>query len=308
MNGHILVIGAMLVDTKGKPLRGLEPGTSNAADIKIVRGGTARNVAENLGALGANVALISAVGDDIEGRRLLAQTAMTGVNLEHVCIAPNAHTGAYMAILNEDGTLAVALNDTEVMDAITPDYLMRNRRLVRDALMVFLDGSLSEHVLETVFFLAEQYRVPVSADPSSTRLAYKLRPYLNRLLLVAPNQSEAAALTGLPEPHDHDSSLRCAQALHKLGVGVAVVTLSDFGFVYAAQHEHGYLPARYSAIVDSTGTGDAITAAIVFGMLEQLPLVECMRLGAAAAGITLQSDETVAPNLTLDLLYENLSV
>ena len=55
MAGHVLVIGATLLDTKGKPVAGLEPGTSNTAEIRSTRGGTARNVAENLARLGAEV-------------------------------------------------------------------------------------------------------------------------------------------------------------------------------------------------------------------------------------------------------------
>jgi pseudouridine kinase len=61
-------------------------------------------------------------------------------------------------------------------------------------------------------------------------------------------------------------------------------------------------------MVDSTGTGDAITAAIIFGMVNDLSTVESMRLGAAAAGLTLQSHDTVVPDLSLDLLYDHLIV
>ena len=63
MGERVLVIGATLIDVKGKPTAGLAPGTSNPSNIRVTRGGTARNVAENLGHLGAEVTLISAVGD-----------------------------------------------------------------------------------------------------------------------------------------------------------------------------------------------------------------------------------------------------
>jgi pseudouridine kinase len=309
MDGHILVIGAMLIDTKGVPLQGLEPGTSNSADIHSVRGGTARNVAENLGALGADVILVSAVGDDIDGRRLLAETAMAGVDVSHVRIVPDSHTGSYMAILNDDGSLAVALNDTAVMNHVTPDWLMRHRALFREARIVFFDGSVSEHVVQTVFYLADQYNLPVGADPSSTRLVPRLRPWLSHLTLAVPNAREAAALLNADiDQFDSDTSLALAKELHRSGIEVAVVTLSDYGLVYATSGEHGHLPALYREVVDSTGTGDAITAAIIFGMLENLPVTDCMRLGAAAAGLTLQSRETVVPGLTLDLLYDNLTL
>ena len=38
MGEHILVIGAILLDVKGKPVAGLEPGTSNPAGIRVTRG------------------------------------------------------------------------------------------------------------------------------------------------------------------------------------------------------------------------------------------------------------------------------
>jgi pseudouridine kinase len=61
-------------------------------------------------------------------------------------------------------------------------------------------------------------------------------------------------------------------------------------------------------MVDATGTGDAVTAAIMFGMLNNLPPIEAIRLGAAAASLTLQTAETVVPDLSLDMLYDHLIV
>ena len=308
MSGHVLVIGAMLLDTKGKPTTGLEPQASNPAEIRNTRGGTARNVAENLGLLGADVILISAVGDDISGRRLLAQTAMANVNTEHVRVVEGENTGSYLAILNEDGSLAVALNDTRVMTYLTPDYLYRKRALFRDASLIFFDGSLSKHAIKVLLYLAQQNDIPICADPSSTRLAHKLHPHLARLALAVPNEAEAAQLCQVSNSAENepDNGLKLARQLHQLGVELAVVTLPDYGFAYASSYESGYLPANYHEVADATGTGDAISSAIMFGLMEGLPVVECLRLGIAAAGLTLQSAETVLPDLTLDLLYDHL--
>jgi pseudouridine kinase len=43
-------------------------------------------------------------------------------------------------------------------------------------------------------------------------------------------------------------------------------------------------------------------------MLNDLPTMEAIRLGAAAAGLTLQTSETVVPDLSLDMLYDHLIV
>lgn len=309
MGDHVLVIGAILLDVKGKPFAGLEPGTSNPGHIRTTRGGTARNVAENLARLGAEVTLISAIGDDDVGQRLARQTADAGVNIDHVCVLPGQYTGSYIALLEEDGTLSVALDDTQAMNAITAQYVFQRRRLFRDASMVMFDGSLAPETIDTILRLAGQYDVPVVADPSSVRLAYKLAPYLPSLHLVVPNEVEAAMLVGADfGGYDADLSLDIARQLVRRGVTIGVVTLSDFGLVYATSDENGYIPAHYSEMADSTGTGDAITAAIIFGMLNELPITECMRLGAAAAGLTLQTNHTVVPNLSLDMLYDHLIV
>lgn len=309
MDGHVLVIGAMLLDTKGIPSAGLEPGTSNPGTIRNTRGGTARNVAENLARLGAEVILISAIGDDPTGERLLAQTADSGVNVDFVVTVDDQNTGAYIALLDTNGSLAVALDDVTVMENITPDFLYRNRRLFRDAAMIMIDGSLTPEATYTAVRQATQYDKPLCADPSSARLAYKLRPHLSNLRLVVPNEVEAAELCQVDfYGHDPDVSLEMARQLVRQGVQTVVLTLSNFGIDYATSDETGYIPASYGEIVDTTGTGDAVTAAIMFGMLNNLSTIESIRLGAAAASLTLQTAETAVPDLSLDMLYDHLIV
>lgn len=309
MDNHILVIGATLLDMKGKPLLGLEPGTSNPAAIRFTRGGTARNVAENLARLGADVILISAIGDDFIGQRLLENTAATGVNVDHVLKVPGQNTGAYMALLEDDGSLSVAMDDVRVMEAITVDYLNERADLFREAQMVMMDGSLHPEAMARVVALTQEHSVPLCADPSSARLAFKLRPYLPNLFLVVPNEVEAAELCQCDyDGYDPDASLEMARRLVRLGVANVVVTLSDFGLDYVTEDSTGYIPPSYSEKVDSTGTGDAVTAAIIFGFVNSLPMPESIRLGAAAASLTLQTSETVVPDLSLDMLYEHLIV
>ena len=309
MGEHILVVGATLLDTKGKPEAGLEPGTSNPGRIRSVRGGNARNVAENLARLGADVSLITAVGDDPTGKRLLAQTAESGVNLEHALTIEGANTGAYMALLDKNGSLSVALDDVSVMAHLTSTYLSGCRHLFQDAGMVMIDGSLTPPAMETAVRLATASGVPLCADPSSARLAHKLRPYLSSLHLIVPNEVEGAELLGVDYPgYDPDASLALARQLVHLGVEHVVITLSDFGLDYATNDEMGYIPPPYSEMIDATGTGDAVTAAIIFGMINGLPTIESMRLGAAAASVTLQTVNTVVPDLSLDMLYDHLIV
>ena len=309
MSDHILVVGATLLDMKGKPQVGLAPGTSNPASIQFTRGGTARNVAENLALLGAEVVLISAVGDDLIGEQLVNLTQSAGVDVAHVLKLDGESTGAYMALLEDDGSLSVALDDVQVMRHITPAYLEEREALFQDAQVVMMDGSLLPETMQRIVELAAKYQVPLCADPSSARLAYKLRPYLSSLYLVVPNEVEAAELCECGfDGYNPDESLEMARRMVRKGVANVVVTLSDFGLDYVTSDETGYIPASYSEKVDSTGTGDAVTASIIFGVINDLSMMESIRLGAAAASLTLQTAETVVPDLSLDMLYEHLIV
>lgn len=309
MAEQILVVGAILLDSRGKPDAGLAPGTSNPAQIRVTRGGTARNVAENLGRLGAEVRLLSAVGNDLIGHRLVSQTAESGVDTELVQIIDGESTGAYIAVLEENGSLSVALDDVQVLRHITPGFLDRQRSLFKEADMVMMDGSLTPDSMATVVRLCAKYGKPLCADPSSARLAYKLRPFLNQLHLVVPNEGEAAELCEVDfEGPNPEASLDLARCLVGKGVKNVVVTLANFGLDYATTGETGYIPASYSEMVDATGTGDAVTAAIMFGMLNNLSPIESIRLGAAAASLTVQTEETVVPDLSLDMLYDHLIV
>ncbi|NJN54298.1 MAG: hypothetical protein HC804_05785 [Anaerolineae bacterium] len=247
MGDHVLVVGATLLDTKGKPEAGLEPNTSNPAMVRVTRGGTARNVAENLALLGAEVVLLSAIGDDLIGHSLVEQTAVSGVDVTNVQVIEGERTGTYMALLEEDGSLAVALDDVRVMQHITAAYLQQHGRHFAEAVLVMVDGSLTTDALETAVTLCRAYNVPLCADPSSARLAFKLRPYLPYLHLVVPNEVEAAELCQCEyEGFDPEASLDLARRLVRQGVKTSIVTLSDFGLVYATTDETGYLPPSYS--------------------------------------------------------------
>ncbi len=302
----VLVIGAAGLDVKGQVGGPLQMGTSNPGVIRRSVGGVARNIAENLARLGVEVTLISAVGDDWPGRYLLERTREAGVNVDHVLIASDLRTGTYLALLDQEMQLIVGLDDMAAIQAITPQYLQEREDLFREAQIIAIDANLSPEALETVFSLAARYDRPVCADPTSAPLATRLQPFLKRLHLVTPNLQEAYALLG--EAGGGSSPIRLARRLVAKGVQMAVITLAEKGLCYATNNESGHLPAIAVPIVDRTGVGDALTAAVIFGLLEGLAPSEAVRLGISAAALTLQCRQTVCPDISLERLYETLVV
>ena len=301
----VLVIGAMAVDAKGQPQNSLLPGSSTPGTARLSVGGVARNLAENLACLGTRTVLLSAVGDDPIGRILLDATAHSGVNVEHVVTSAAHRTGTYIAVLDRDGALAHAIDDMAVIETLTPALIYRKRRLFRDADMIVLDANLSPRALASVFNLAKKYGRPVCVNPTSASLAHRICPHLSDTYLLVPNHWEAQAICAPGQELDAE---QMAIRLVHMGVEIAIVTRGEMGLYYATSDERGHIPALQRDIVDLTGAGDALMAAVIFGLLNDIPVGECVRLGISAAALTLQCPETVCPDLSLDRLYDELVI
>ncbi len=306
---HVLVIGSAGIDVKGRPDYGVTPGISTPGRIRSSMGGVARNIAENLARLEVPTWLLSAVGTDSAGEYILTSSSEAGVHTERILSVPEARTGHYMALLKPDGELDTAVSDYSITEHITPVYLENNADLFEQASLVVIDANLSTETLRTVFALAGKHNVPVCADPTAPSLASRLRPYLNRIHLITPNLAEADVLCEQTvTERDTEAAIIVAQTLVERGVRIAVITLGVRGLVYASGSDRGQIPAIRTEIRDETGAGDALTAGVIFGMVNQVPLDEAMRLGISAATLTLRSRETVVKELSQELLYDQLVI
>jgi len=305
---YVLVIGASGVDLVGRVRGPLAPGTSTPASIRSSFGGVARNVAENLGRLGQPVVLLTAVGLDANGDLMLQHASQAGVDVSHILRCETYATGSYLAVLNEQGELQFALDDMRAVNALTSHYLRQQASLFSQAAFVFVDANLPRQALRTIFSLARQVQCPVGADPTSLALAPRLAPYLSRMRLFVPNGPEAALFCQCDfNPADPTESINAAKRLVGRGVEIAIITLGEFGVCYASSQASGVIPAIRTEILDPTGAGDSLTAAVIFALLNNIPLDDAMRLGVAAASLTLRHSGAVLPSLSLETLYDQLA-
>lgn len=311
-DGHVLVIGSAGIDVKGRPFETARTGTPNLGRVRSTVGGVARNIAENLARLDVPTIMLTAIGKDFNGRRLLRKCENAGIDMSHIRQVEGVNTGMYMALLHsEDSQLHIAVSDFAIVEEhVDSDYLQENEQLFEDAAMVVIDATLSPETLETLFEIAAHHDVRVTADPTNPDLAGRLCPFFDRLYLVVPNAPETIAMCSPNDPtaDDRDSALQAARAFVAQGVQIAVVTLGEQGLAYADGSGGGFIKAIQTKRIDPTGAGDAFTGAVIFGLLNGVPVDEAMRLGATAAALTIESRHTVLPNLSQERLYARLTV
>ena len=304
----VLVIGSSVLEISGVPADKLRSGARAFGTVRRTIGGVARNIAENLARLEIETVLLSAVADDEFGEHLITHSVLAGIDCAHVLRVGGA-INAKSLILHHPPGKTTRLDDFDIVEYIDSDYLLEHEWLFENATLIVIDATLSEDALDTLFELAARNQVPVCADPTSPLMAGRLRSYIASLYLVVPNASETVALCELEQPATRrEEAIVTAQQLVNMGANIAVVTLGEEGLAYADSSGGGYIRAVHTDVVDASGAGDALSGAVIFGILNDVPIDEAMRLGVTAASLTLESMETVLPTLSQELLYDELSV
>ena len=304
---YVLVVGSIMLEVSGKAFSKLKTGARQFGNVHCSTSGVARNIAENLARLEIETILLSAVADDDIGQHLITHSDAAGINCDHVLRVSGARTATSIMMVHSENR-STRLDDYGIVEFLDSDYLMEHEWLFESASLIVIDATLSEDTLDTLFELAGRYQVRVCADPTSPLMADRLRAYIPNLYLIVPNASETAALCAMDEPAtQREQAIATAQHLVNMGANVAVVTLGEEGLAYADSSGGGYIRAIHTEVVDTSGAGDAFSGAVIFGILNNVPIDEAMRLGVTAASLTLASEETVLPSLNQELLYDELT-
>lgn len=306
--GLAIVIGASSLDVVGRLENELRDGISNPSVIRTSFGGVARNVAENLARLGQPVALLSVVGKDRIGQELVDHTGQAGVDVSCIHRTDKFPTGFYMGIIGEEGTRKFAFDDMRISQQLSEAYITYNEDLISQASLIFVDANVPEESMRRIIEIAHYSDIPICADPTSVVLSPHLFPYLKDINIIVPNAQEAAALIGKTfNPDSIEQAMDAARKLVSLGVEEAFISIGENGICYASSETSGHFPGTASLVVDPTGAGDALTAAVLFAHLNEIPLDDAARLAVSAATLTTRYPGTVDPNLTLQLLYDEFA-
>ena len=305
---EIVVIGGANVDIKCRLAGPFVPGTSNIGEVRLSVGGVGRNIAENLARLGVPLVLLTAVGADADGDRLVAVCQEAGIDTSLI-VRAGQPTGRYVAMLDESGELIAGVNEMAIMEAITPELIDAYRTYLVSAQFIIADANLPERTLANLANFSRQAGIRLVIDPVSVEKSARLLPLLdpyNPIFLMSPNRDQLAAITGLPVLTDAEVA-SAVKSLHARGAENIIVGLGPHG-AYASDGSAGiFVPVIATRIEDVTGAGDAALAAAVFALLHGMDLGTAARAGQIAAKMTVECGSTVAPDLCSKALFDELA-
>ena len=289
------VIGGANIDIGGFPEGLVAMGDSNPGRVRLSAGGVGRNIACNLARLDVETHLVTALATDAFAVPIRQDCAAAGVSLDHALTFEGETSSVYLFITDSSGDMRMAVNDMALCARLTPEALADRLSWLNTMDAVILDANLPP---ETLQWLGEHLEPPIIADAVSAAKVRRLLPTLPRLRSLKPNALEASALTGMPV-HDDEAIAAAVRRLVAMGVQRAFVTLGEGGVCCADAKELCFIPAPAIHMVNTTGAGDAFTAALAWAELTGLNLVDSARAGLAAAALAAEAADTVSPLISV---------
>ena len=241
-------------------------------------GGAPANFAYQARALGAESRIVSAVGDDGEGREILETLAVRGLDRGHIAVLPAVPTGTVLVGLDVAGIPCYTIRDNVAWDALpwTPDLsrlaakaeavcygtLAQRHSLTRATIRAFLEATKPSCVTVLDLNLRQAfYSREIVRDLLGRSRVLKLNE--DELLTVARLFSISGAET------DILVRLRSLFPLELIALTKGCRGSRLMG--REGDSAHSGFPVE---VADTIGAGDAFTAALVMGLLEHKNLDE----------------------------------
>ena len=299
----VAVVGSVNMDICGRPAVAFTARDSNPGIVSASLGGVGANIARCLNLLGCRVRLLTAIGGDLYAEHARAQLAAEGLDLSLALEAPEARTSTYLYIVDDAGDMVAAIADMKIQERLTPRYLEGRLDALNRADAVVVDANLSD---ESLSFVGARVTAPIFADAVSAAKVAKLRPIFPKLRLLKLNRLEAERLTSVQI--DGDSALRRAgRMLEAMGLRRVFITLGADGAAYMDEdHFERRACVPVSGIANTTGAGDAFTAALVWSELTGLEPAQALERALAAAAIALEGEQAVNSALSAALIQQKL--
>jgi len=293
----ILVVGSINMDFVIEVDKLPQKGESvHGKNIRYIPGGKGANQAVAVKRLGADVALIGKVGEDVFGKDLRKFLENEKLDLSGLQTAP---TSSGIAAINVDksgdNTITIISGaNGEVM----PEFIEENINLVKESKVVISQFEIPDDAVEKLFALAKKDNKITILNPSPAKqISPKL--FKNTDYLVV-NETELALLSKMKVRSQKEIEI-AAKLMHSKGPKAVVVTLGADGALTISGKETITTDGIKVKAVDTTAAGDCFVRAFAVQIEKGRNLKEALDFANQAAAISVQK---MGASSSLPLLNE----
>jgi D-beta-D-heptose 7-phosphate kinase/D-beta-D-heptose 1-phosphate adenosyltransferase len=267
--------------------------------------GGAGNVINNLQALGAEVAVLSVIGDDEnanELRRLLQEINISDIGLVEEKGRSTSKKSRIIAAQQQ-----VVRYDREstndISEASQIELLRHYEDTIKSYDIILLSdygkGVLTDTLTQQLISLANRVDKKVLVDPKGK----DYRKYTGSYLLT-PNKKEAQEASGI-EIADEKSLTQAITLLKETcDLAISLITLSEEGIaIYDSSLRIHPTVAR--EVYDVTGAGDTVLASLGFALACNYPIDSAVKFANLAAGVVVGKIGSATATLNEIIEYES---
>ena len=249
--------------------------------------GGAANVAANLVAANQKVSMMSIIGNDEIGKKLLGYFKEKGVNTDLIQILDRSTTikTRFLASNNQQ-VLRLDVEDTDpISKKICQDMLSKLEEEIDCYHLIllsdYLKGLLTYEFTQGVLKLAKQHNIPAIIDVKDPHVEKYQGAYL-----LKPNLKEIRDLTGMPAQTD-DEIVEAAEALRKrCECKFVLCTCGARGMVLVGEkHKPFFINSEVREVFDVSGAGDTTISYLAAAMANGIEMDDAVTIANYAAGI-----------------------
>ena len=264
--------------------------TIGGGEFSSGHGGKGSNQAVAAVRLGADVTFLTAIGADAMGDAARALWEAEGVDASATVTVQDAATMVGMILVEPSGENRIVIA-TGALDHLSADHVTSFRRQLADADIAVVSMEIPLEATLAALRTAREAGTTTLLNPApAQQLPDSAWDHID---VLTPNRSEAAILLG-HDPDAQESAADLAAQLHAKGVGTVVITLGAEGaLVHDAAGARTVPAVAPLAVVDTTGAGDAFTAALAVALAESRPIDAATQFAARAGAHTVSIAEVI---------------
>ena len=275
----VVVVGSLNIDLIAYTSRVPGAGETVIGErFQMGFGGKGANQAVMAARLGARVAMVGALGDDVYAGMTLDNLARQEVDATHVARVPGS-SGVAPIWVEPDGTNRIIVVPG-ANDGVDPEGAAAAIRSMDRLDVVIGQLEIPQRVTLAAFRAAQERGTVTILNPAP---AAPLDPELVRASnWLIPNETEFAILAGLARL-DPDDDGQIAAFARRLGPRLLLTLGSRGAAIVSADGHVERVPATPVKAIDTTGAGDAFVGAFAVGLAAGLGERAAVRLGIACA-------------------------
>ena len=253
--GRIAVIGSNMMDLVTYVNRMPRPGeTLEAPSFEMGHGGKGANQAVAAAKLGADVMMLTKVGDDAFADATIKNLAAAGVDTRHVTRVPGRSSGVAPIMVDPRGE-----NSILIVKGANNDLKPADIEAAADDLkacdLILLQLEIPVETVYAAIAFGKRHGVETLLNPAPALPDLDIGRVRDATFVV-PNETELAILSGRPV----ETVEQITQAAHSLiasGVGAVIVTMGARGALLVTFDATTQIAPVRATPIDTTGAGDA---------------------------------------------------